>query len=153
MYQLVCYDFYLGTSLHESELCSQLIVILLWRLQRSVFCISWVWHSLPHVRYSICLSYVRVLCLCCSSCSGKRRFWPRVSKFTPRSRCTRGFVVRVPALREGRINSWIGGVPGSTPVSCGCISNRGNEAIRISSLWFLTLGTLYLCFLGASGSC
>ena len=57
-----------------------------------------VWHSLPHVRCSTCLSYVRVLC----SCSGKRRFWPRW-------RCTGGFVVRVPALRERRINSLLRG--------------------------------------------
>ena len=110
MYLLVCYDFYLGSSLHESVLCSQLIVILLSRLQISVLCISWVWHSLPHVRYSTCLSYVRVQCLCSSSCPGKRRFWPRVSKFTPRSWCTRVFVVRVPALRVGRISSLLRGL-------------------------------------------
>jgi len=51
---------------------------------------------------------------------------------------------------------WLGRVPGSTPVSCGCISNRGKEPIRISSpsSWFSDFGDpLFIRFVGASGSC
>jgi hypothetical protein len=177
MQLLVCYSFYLGTSLHESVLCSQLIVILtvikaaekcvVYQLGvafSSVLCISWVWHSLLHVKYSTCLSYVRVLCLCSISCSGKRWFWPRVSKFTPRSRCTRGLVVLIPVFRGayhifvarfqvcrdfdlGEFWVW-------TPVSCGCISNRGKESIRISSSsWFSDFcNLLFIRFSGVSCS-
>ena len=117
---------------------------LLSRLHTKVLCISWVCHSPTHVKYSTSLSYVRVLCLCSSSCSGKRRFWPRVSKFAPRSRCTGGLVVRISALREGRINSLLCGF------RCVGISTWGELWVRllfpvvVFRLGFLTLGISYL---------